>query len=160
MKSFNSSVETCWEAFQNNWLTPDVQDHVTIKLPDGSFKDCHVKNLHDNVKDCPDGFIGKADDEFCIKVHTEPMTNFKSAIKCYEDGSDLFLPSDSDSDEYAIDVLKRSTYSQSVNPGYYHIGLYQHQILLFLPLSRRLITRARSLDESVLQLNLAAPCKR
>ena len=127
MKSFNSSVETCWEAFQNNWLTPDVQDHVTIKLPDGSFKDCHVKNLHDNVKDCPDGFIGKADDEFCIKVHTEPMTNFKSAIKCYEDGSDLFLPSDSDSDEYAIDVLKRSTYSQSVYPGYYHIGLYQHQ---------------------------------
>ena len=55
------------------------------------------------------------------------MTNYESTIKCYEDGSDLFLPFDSDEDEYAIDVLKRYTYSQDVYPGYYHIGLYQHQ---------------------------------
>ena len=125
VKSLNSTMETCWDAFESNWLIPDVQDQVTIKLPDGSSKDCHVKNLHDQVNDCPDGFIGKADEQLCLRIHMEPMTNPESAFKCHEDGSDLFLPMNSEEDEYATDVLNK--YSQPIYPGHFHIGLYQHQ---------------------------------
>ena len=104
-----------------------VQSNVTIKLTDGTVKDCNVNNLHEQSIACPNGFIGKGDEEFCLSIKTNEVTNEEAVSKCYEDGSDLFLPNDKAQDEYVIDVLAMSSYSNPVYPGLFHIGLYQDQ---------------------------------
>ena len=120
-------METCWEAFQNNWLSPNAQTNVTIKLADGTVKDCNLNNLHEQSIACPSGFIGKGDEEFCISINTNEVTNVEAGGKCYEDGSELFIPDSITQDEYIIDVLSTSSYSNPIYPGLYHIGLFQDQ---------------------------------
>ena len=121
------TVESCWEAFKNNWLAPDLQENITLKLDDGTLKDCNVNNLHDQSISCPNGFIGKGDEAFCISINTDVVTNKEAVAKCYEDGSELLVPDNLEQDEYVNDVLATSRYSKPTFPGFYHVGLYQDQ---------------------------------
>ena len=87
-----------------------------------------MENLHDNVQDCPKGFVGKGDDEFCLSVKTEAVDNTEAARQCYEDASDLLQVDSSDEDDYVMKVLQSlEKYTQPVNPGFYHTALYQRQ---------------------------------
>ena len=109
-------------------MAAGLKESITVKLNDDSTKECKLENLHDNAIDCPQGFIGKGDDEFCLSVKMNAVENEEAARQCYEDASDLLQVHSSDEDEYVVNLLASDQrYALPIHPGFYHTALYQRQ---------------------------------
>ena len=91
---------------------------------------CTFENLYEQSTNCPKGWTGKADDEMCYKIHTNPVTNNEAAQMCNQEGAELVqIYSTIESDMINEILLGLPEYSTPIHPGFYHIGIYQTQEL-------------------------------
>ena len=126
--AFTKRYASCWDAMTHGGIRANPGEPLQLLMSDSKYKNCTLENLHDNTEVCPTGWLGKADDEFCLKVNTDQVTNDEASRQCLEEGSDLLQVRDATEDSYAQNVITSiKEYALPVWPGYYHMGVYQRR---------------------------------
>ena len=73
---------SCADAFWSGRLNPNPGQPIPIRLSGGSSVNCSIENLLNGKSDCPVGWFGSADDEFCFQVNSYLVDNEEAARYC------------------------------------------------------------------------------
>ncbi len=73
------SYASCADAFWSGRTNPGPGQPLRILLYDGSYVNCSIENLLNGKTDCPVGWFGSADNEFCFQVNQDLVVNEEAA---------------------------------------------------------------------------------
>ena len=77
--SFEKTFSSCLEAMKVGGVFANKGQTITLKMTDGSYKDCSLEDIYETGSGCPKNWYGKVGDELCFKVHTDPVDNEEAA---------------------------------------------------------------------------------
>ena len=125
---FTKKYTDCLHAYTQGIVGPASSEPVKVILADDSTKECTFENLFDMTESCPKGWTGSADDDSCLKVFPESVTNSEASMLCNQNGAELIqIESEADDDRVTAILEGAQEYSIPTHPGFYHIGTYQRQ---------------------------------
>ncbi len=73
------SYASCADAFWSGRTNPGPGQPLRILLYNGSYVNCSIENLLNGKTDCPVGWFGSADNEFCFQINQDLVDNEEAA---------------------------------------------------------------------------------